>query len=90
MLFRSEYLVDSDWYKGRILTKQQSDIALCAGHIRYVEKIIRDDQNLTPEMYENLISSLNTLKGNYEYICSYDYVKYLNGTIGKDHIKSRC
>lgn len=88
-MFTYEYLVDSDWYKGRILTKQQSDIALYAGHIRYVEKIIRDDQNLTPEMYENLISSLNSLKGNYEYICSYDYVKYLNGTIGKDHIKSR-
>lgn len=88
-MFTYESLIESDWYKARILAKQQSDISLFAAHIRYIEKIIREDQNLSQEMYHDLIDKLNQLKVHYEYICSYDYVKQLNGTLGKDHIKSR-
>ncbi len=89
-MFTYDYLLESDWYKARILAKQQSDIALYAKHIRYIEKIIREDQNLSPEMYDDLLAKLDKMKGVYEYICSYDYIKYLNGTIGKDNIKARC
>jgi hypothetical protein len=85
-LFKYENVIESDWYKARILTKQQSDISLFASHIRYIEKIIRDDQNLSPEMYQDLIDRLNRLKGHYDHVCSYDYAKGLTGTIGKSKI----
>ncbi len=85
-MFTYENVIASDWYKARIMTKQQSDISLYASHIRYIEKIIRDDQNLSPEMYKTLIEKLNTLKTYYEYVCSYDYAKRLIGTIGKSKI----
>ncbi|MGE0092014.1 MAG: hypothetical protein AB7S40_05595 [Bacteroidales bacterium] len=87
-MFTYKNMMESDWYKARLMAKQQSDIALYAAHIRYIEKIIRDDQNLSPEMYKDLIDKLKKLKSGYEYICSYDYAKYLSGTLGKDRIRS--
>jgi hypothetical protein len=87
-MFSYDYAVSSDWYKARILAKQQTDISLYAAHIRYIEKIIRDDQNLSEEMYNHLIERLHKLKEKYEYLCSYDYAKCLDGTIGRDRIKS--
>ncbi len=86
-LFTYDSLVNSDWYKARILSKQQSDISLYASHIRYVEKIIREDQSLSKEMYQKLIDKLHILKEKYEHVCSYEYVKSLEGTIGRDSIK---
>jgi hypothetical protein len=85
-MFTYNNLIESDWYKARILSKQQSDIALFASHIRYIEKIIRDDQNLSQEMYHNLIERLTKLKSHYEYVCSYDYAKKLIGTIGRSNL----
>lgn len=87
-LFTYGNMIESDWYKARIMAKQQSDIALYGSHIRYIEKIIREDQNLSNDMYHDLIDKLHKLKEKYEYICSYDYAKYLTGTLGKDRIRS--
>ncbi len=85
-LFSYETVIESDWYKARLISKQQSDIALHASHIKYIEKIIREDQNLSPEMYQDLINRLSKLKERYEYACSNKYAQSLAGTIGRDII----
>ena len=86
-MFTYEYLIESDWYKARVMAKQQSDIAMYADRIRYIEKILREDVNLTPEISADLSTRLETLKNHHEYVCSYEYAKFLNGTIGRDNIK---
>lgn len=86
-MFTYEYLIESDWYKARVMAKQQSDIAMYADRIRYIEKILREDVNLTPEISADLSARLETLKNHHEYVCSYEYAKFLNGTIGRDNIK---
>jgi len=87
-LFTYKKTIESDWYKARLMAKQQSDISLYGSHIRYIEKIIREDQNLSPEMYQSFIDRLHKLKEKYEYVCSYEYAKHLAGTIGRDRIKN--
>lgn len=86
-MFTYEYLIESDWYKSRIMLKQQTDIAQMAERIRYIEKILRDDKNLTPDMVEDLSQRLEGAKGTHDYLCSYDYAKFLYGTIGRDNIR---
>lgn len=86
-MFTYEYLVESDWYKSRIMLKQQTDIAQMAERIRYIERILREDKNLTPEMTEDLSQRLEKAKSLHDYLCSYDYAKFLYGTIGRDNIK---
>lgn len=86
-MFTYDYLVESDWYKSRIMLKQQTDIAQMAERIRYIEKILREDKNLTPDMVEDLSQRLEGAKSVHDYLCSYDYAKFLYGTIGRDNIR---
>lgn len=87
-LFTYKKTIESDWYKARLMAKQQSEISLYASHIRYFEKIIREDHNLSLELYQSFLERLRELKKRYEYICSYDYAKTLVGTLGRDRIKN--
>ena len=86
-MFTYEYLVESDWYKSRIMLKQQNDILQMAERIRYIERIMREDQNLAPEMVEDLSQKLDKAKSTHDYLCSYEYAKFLYGTIGRDSIR---
>lgn len=86
-MFTYEYLVESDWYKSRIMLKQQNDILQMAERIRYIERIMREDQNLSTEMIEDLNLKLDKAKSSHDYLCSYEYAKFLYGTIGRDSIK---
>ena len=86
-MFTYDYLVESDWYKSRIMLKQQTDIAQMAERIRYIEKILREDKNLTPDMVEDLSQRLEGAKSVHDYLCSYDYAKFLYGTMGRDNIR---
>ena len=69
------------------MLKQQTDIAQMAERIRYIEKILREDKNLTPDMVEDLSQRLEGAKSVHDYLCSYDYAKFLYGTIGRDNIR---
>ncbi|MFA6770398.1 MAG: hypothetical protein WCR71_04425 [Bacteroidales bacterium] len=87
-LFTYKYVVESNWYKARLVAKQQSDISLYSSHIKYLEKIMREDHNLSFEMLQSFNERLDKLKEKYEYVCSNEYAKNLFGTIGRDQIKS--
>ena len=86
-LFTYDSLFNSEWYKARLMTKQQYDISLLSSQLKYIEKILREDHDLSKEMHDELISKMAKLKERYDYVCSYDYVKHLQGTIGRDIIK---
>lgn len=86
-MFTYDYLINSEWYKARLLSKQQSDVSMFAGHIRYIERILREDHNLSQEIQNDLHNKLIKLKEHYEYVCSYDYAKHIHGTIGRDIIR---
>lgn len=86
-MFTYGYLINSEWYKARLLSKQQSDVSMFAGHIRYIERILREDHNLSQEIQNDLHNKLIKLKEHYEYVCSYDYAKHIHGTIGRDIIR---
>lgn len=87
VLFTYENMIESDWYKERLMAKQQGDVALYNSHIAYIEKILREGRTLTPEMHRELSSKLEKLKREFDYISSYEYAKNLIGTLGKERIK---
>lgn len=85
-MFTLEYLENSDWYKARLIAKQQYDINIANKNIRYIEQKIADNY-LEPEIKRELKNKLEAAKQHCEYVCSYDYLKSLSGTIGRDIIK---
>lgn len=82
--FDRSYVVNSDWYKKRLVLKQQKDIAYYKSQISYLEAFIKDSKNelLVDEMELN--SRLDATKKLCETVKSSDYIDRLVGTIGVD------
>jgi hypothetical protein len=76
-LFTRESLVSSDWYKERLHTKQQRDIALWKRHIASLESIPSDSRN----GYEQRLAGA---RKQLVRVSSPAYLKDLEGTLGAD------
>ena len=82
--FDRDYVVNSDWYKERLILKQQKDIAFYGKQIKYLEDFIATPSNNIPVVEMNLNDRLKTLKQFFAEVNSKNYLKSLNGTIGAD------
>ncbi len=82
--FDRDYIVNSDWYKKRLLLKQQKDIHFYDAQISYLEDFIAnsDNSNLVSEM--NIKDRLVSVKKLYNKVKSKTYLDSLIGTIGAD------
>jgi hypothetical protein len=77
-------VLKSDWYKQRLVLKQQKDIRFYDSQLAYLEAFIANPNNdiLIEEM--NIKERLKSVKKSYDHVKSPKYLKELVGTIGAD------
>jgi phosphoenolpyruvate carboxykinase (diphosphate) len=78
-MFTREYLLASDWYRERLLTKQRKDIALWRRHLAYLDGYAVDGESdlQLPARRAHAAAEL-------ERVNSPDYLAALVGTLGAD------
>ncbi|WP_245949199.1 hypothetical protein [Lutibacter citreus] len=82
--FDRDYILNSDWYKERLILKQQKDVQFYQKQINYLETFISNSRNIDIVEEMNLEEKLNSVKKLFTEANSNEYLKSLEGTIGKD------
>ncbi|MEA1912149.1 MAG: hypothetical protein U9N32_10845 [Spirochaetota bacterium] len=85
-LFSKEYVLKSDWYKGRLQRKQNRDIAHCKKIISYLESFMLVKENVELSEKLNIKKRLDKCRANLKEASSKNYINFLNGSIGLDPI----
>lgn len=82
--FDREEVLKSDWYKDRLILKQQKDIAFHKKQVAYLEKFMANPDNdlIIHEM--DIVERLKLAKDLLANVQSKQYIKTLTGTIGAD------
>ena len=83
-LFSREAMLQSDWYRDRLLNKQLSDIALWQKHVRYLRSRLDKADHLEPDEIRSLTDKSRQAEDRLKYLKSTDYLKSLEGYIGLD------
>jgi len=82
--FERDYIVNSDWYKERLVIKQQKDIKFYEKQISYLENFISNSSNADIVVELDLENKLSNVKELFATANSDAYVESLVGTIGAD------
>lgn len=83
-MFTRDYLINSKWYKARLLNKQKHDVKVLKTKIDYLEKFnSRPGYGAEAERL-GLVSRLEDAKAELERVISPAYIDQLVGTLGKD------
>ena len=82
--FKRDYILNSDWYKERLIIKQQKDIAFYTKQITYLEAFISNTNNEAIVTELDLINKLKNVKALLDEAKSDKYLESLIGTIGAD------
>jgi len=82
--FERDYIINSDWYKERLLLKQQKDALFYKKQIAYLEDFISNTINASLVSELNILDRLKNVKKTYKEINSDNYLESLIGTIGAD------
>lgn len=83
-LFDREYVVNSDWYKARLLRKQQIDTSATINFITYIKEYMARPSNSEIVGDLDLQKRLDLAQEKLAYFKSEQYLKDLVGTIGAD------
>ena len=83
-MFTRESLLASDWYKERLRTKQQRDIALWQRHVRSIEEFRVAEQEFPPQDDIDFESRSALAHAQLARVSSPAYLDELVGTIGAD------
>ena len=83
-MFTRESLLASDWYKERLRTKQQRDIALWQRHVRAIEEFRVAEQEFPPQDDIDFESRSALAHAQLARVSSPAYLDELVGTIGAD------
>lgn len=83
-MFTRDYLLNSDWYMDRLLTKQLADIALWQKHINYLHQFMHKPSHSDIAESLQVKKRLETAEEMLRKIKSPSYLKSLHGTIGAD------
>lgn len=88
-MFTREALITSDWYKERLLTKQQRDIALWQRHLQSLETFrVNSTQQSVPRGF-GLEGRIEAARAMLEEVRSEAYLASLNGMLGADPAMGR-
>ncbi len=82
--FERDYILNSDWYKERLIIKQQKDIVFYTKQIEYLETFISNTNNEAIVTELDLINKLKNVKTLLDEANSDNYIESLKGTIGAD------
>ncbi len=83
-MFTREYLLESEWYRDRLLDKQLHDIALWQNHVEYLKDFLQKKSHEDEIERLNLREKLDNAKKHLDEAKSPAYIKKLSGTIGLD------
>ncbi|MGL1886476.1 MAG: hypothetical protein OCD76_08170 [Reichenbachiella sp.] len=83
-LFDRDYVLNSDWYKERLVLKQVKDVAFQKGQVAYLENFIANPQNTSLFEELNINERLEKVKTRLNDVSGTDYLDLLVGTIGAD------
>jgi len=83
-LFNKENMLESDWYKDRLINKQLNDISLWKKHLKYLQDLKIDKRDL--ELKELIDSKIQYAENMLQKVKSSHYVKELDGFIGLDSL----
>ena len=87
-MFDRETMLISDWYKARLLCKQQRDIALWQKHVKYIREFTKkaDTEDVTSRLsLQNILKQAET---ELKRVKSFSFLEELKGTIGADPLSS--
>jgi phosphoenolpyruvate carboxykinase (diphosphate) len=83
-LFTREYMMESDWYRERLLNRQLSDIALWQKHTKYLKAYLEKWKRLDETEAQAIQNKLRLAEERLRFLKSTDYLKSLEGYIGLD------
>jgi hypothetical protein len=83
-LFTREYVIKSDWYKERLVRKQEKDLALWKKHEAYIDSFRNQEVNATIVQELKLDEKLRYIREEISRVSSPAYLTELEGTIGAD------
>ncbi len=85
-MFSRDYLLQSEWYRDRLMLKQQRDVDLWRNHAAYMEKqltkINEDEHELRQELIDRIAESEHMMG----ILADESYLERLRGTLGADWI----
>ena len=85
-MFTLDYLLQSDWYKERLIIKQQRDATLWQLNRDYIEQKMDETTESVTELWADLQGQVENAEQMLEWVNSDSYLERLQGTIGADWI----
>ena len=85
-MFTRDYLLNSDWYKQRLIIKQQRDAALWEMNRDYVEQKMDEINESVTNLWAELQGQMENAEAMLAWVNSDSYLERLQGTIGADWI----
>jgi hypothetical protein len=85
-MFTREYLVNSNWYRARLVKKQNREVALCKRNVSYLEKFMNQPGYEFEAGRLDIPNRWAAARKELEYVNSDKYLESLVGTLGADPI----
>jgi hypothetical protein len=85
-MFTLDYLLQSDWYKERLIIKQQRDAALWQMNKDYIEQKMDETNESVTDLWADLQGQMENAEQMLEWVNSDSYQERLQGTLGADWI----
>jgi hypothetical protein len=83
-MFTREALLKSEWYRERLVTKQQRDLHLWERHRDYLASYLKERPNIDPSVREMIHHRQQIVAAELELIQRPEYVDELYGTLGAE------
>lgn len=87
-MFTRESLLASDWYRARLLAKQQRDTTLWQRHVRYLDRFLRDESRRADAARLGIARRRQLAASELARVSSLAYLDALAGTLGADPIST--
>ena len=85
-MFTRESLLKSNWYKERLVIKQQRDTSLCKRQIKALEEFLEKPGYADEAARLGIHKKLSDAQQELAHVMTDEYLKELVGTIGADPI----
>ncbi|HEY2587167.1 MAG TPA: hypothetical protein VGI81_15575 [Tepidisphaeraceae bacterium] len=85
-MFTREYLLASDWYRARLLAKQQRDTALWRRHVANLDAFLKDDSRRADAARLGIARRRQYAVSELARVSSLACLDALNGTLGADPV----
>ena len=87
-MFTRESLLASDWYRARLLAKQQRDMTLWQRQVRYLDRFLRDESRRADSARLGIARRRQLAAAELTRVSSLAYLDALSGTLGADPVSA--